>query len=126
MRQTVGYAILAVWLTAFGCEKRSPTTESITVEPTFSFTVHDVFYIKPPVDRVILTGVVDEGTVKIGDELTVHTRSGPITVTIDMVELPSRQAEQATKGDQAGLRLVGIRKEQAERGDRITSKLKQK
>ena len=105
-----------------GCKEQPPARETTRSESGFSFTVHDVFYIKPPVDRVILTGVVDDGTVRVGDELIVHPQRGPVTVTLDMIEHPEGRPQSASKGDQVGLRLVGIRKEQPNRGDRVTAK----
>jgi translation elongation factor EF-1alpha len=112
--------VLVMLFGLFGCDRREQPAETAAAVPGFSFTVQDVFYIKPPVDRVILTGVVDEGSVQVGDELTVHTQKGPIAVKLDMVEFPDKQADRASKGDQVGLRLAGIAKDQAQRGDRVT------
>jgi translation elongation factor EF-Tu-like GTPase len=92
-------------------------------QPTFSFTVEEVFYIKPPVDRVILIGTVQEGTVKAGDSAIVECAAGSISVVVDGIEaFKQRDVKQATKGEQVGLRLRGITKDQPSKGDRVIGK----
>ena len=61
-----------------GCRGESPSMS----QPTFRFTVEEVFYLKPPVDRVILVGTVQEGTVKSGDTATVECKGGPVSVVV--------------------------------------------
>lgn len=86
------------------------------------FTVEHVFYIKPPVDRVILVGTVNEGTVRVGDNLVVHTAAGPVDVTVDNIEtIRQGDLKQASKGQQVGLRVTKIWKDQAVAGDRVTA-----
>jgi translation elongation factor EF-1alpha len=86
------------------------------------FTVEEVFYIQPPVDRVILVGTINEGTVRVGDKLVVHTSAGPVDVAVDNIEsIQQGDLEQASKGQQVGLRLGGIRKDQPSKGDRVTA-----
>jgi selenocysteine-specific translation elongation factor len=89
-----------------------------------NFTVEEVFYIKPPVDRVILVGTMTEGVVRVGDKLVVHTSAGPVDVVVDNIE-SYRQGDlkQASKGQQVGLRLMGIRQDQPSRGDRVTGSI---
>ena len=73
-----------------GCDAGTPTTRPATAPattaPTMSFTVEEVFYIKPPVDRVILVGTIIDGTVQVGDKLVVHTSAGPVHVAVDNIE----------------------------------------
>jgi translation elongation factor EF-Tu-like GTPase len=92
-------------------------------QPTFKFTVEEVFYIKPPVDRVILVGTVQEGTVKAGDSATVECAAGSISVVVDGIEaFKQGDVKQATKGEQVGIRLRGITKDQPSKGDRVIGK----
>ncbi len=87
-----------------------------------SFTVEEVFYIKPPIDRVILVGTITEGMVRVGDKLVVQTLTGPIDVSVDNIEsIQNSDLKQASRGQQIGLRLTGIRKDQTSRGDRVTA-----
>jgi|GEM_PF-4994554 translation elongation factor EF-1alpha len=87
-----------------------------------NFTVEEVFYIKPPVDRVILVGTINEGAVRVGDKVVVHTSAGPVDVAVDNIEsIKQGDLKQASKGQQVGLRLTGIRKDQPSRGDHVTA-----
>ena len=96
---------------------------SSTVQPTFLLTVQEVFYIKPPVDRVILVGVIEKGAVKVGDSLVVHCRSGDVSVTLDAIETIDRgQIQSANAGQQVGLKFKGISQDQARKGDRVELK----
>jgi translation elongation factor EF-Tu-like GTPase len=89
-------------------------------QPTFLFTVENVFYCEPPMDRVILGGSVNEGTVKVGDSLTVQCRSGEVPVVLeDIVMFGRGKVQQASRGQEVGLILRGIRKEQPVPGDRV-------
>jgi len=101
----------------FGCKDR-PAPAAVP----FAFTVEHVFYIKPPVDRVILVGTVDSGDVRPGDTLVVRCQLGPVTVTVDGIEtIKDGNLGRATKGQQVGLRVAGITKDQPTSGDRVVS-----
>lgn len=104
--------ILSVLVIAKEFLRRQTVTEAARIG--FQFSVEEAFYIKPPVDRVILVGLVDEGTVRPGDALVVMAMSGPIDVVVDRIEVfrQSEGAASATKGQQVGLRLVGINQQQ--------------
>lgn len=97
---------------------------AVTEHESMEFIVEEVFYIKPPVDRVILIGIVRDGSVKAGKSVIVHTSSGPVDATVEVIETINRgDIEQATAGEQVGLRLTNIRKDQPTRGDRVTDTL---
>jgi translation elongation factor EF-Tu-like GTPase len=99
-----------------GCRGESPAM----TQPTFRFTVEEVFYIKPPVDRVILVGTVQEGAVKTGDTVIVECKAGPVSVVVEGIEAFKRgDIKQASKGEQVGLKLRGITKDQPSKGDRV-------
>jgi translation elongation factor EF-Tu-like GTPase len=108
---TLGFAALTG-----GCGKeRPPVTQS-----KFTFTVEEVFYIKSPVDRVILVGTIRDGAVHPGDKATVHCRSGSVSVTVEGIErFKQGDLPEAAKGQQVGLRLMGITKDQPGPGDRV-------
>ena len=87
----------------------------------FEFTVEEVFYVKPPVDRVILVGTVQQGTVRVGDPATVHCKHGEVNVQVEGIEaFPPADIQKATKSQQAGFKLRGITKDQPSKGDRVT------
>src|SRR5262245_5751159 len=116
VRTLVVSALCACLALAIGCSGKNEQMP----KPSFQFAVHDVFYIKPPVDRVIVTGVMEEGAVHPGEPATVHCRSGAIDVIVEGIE-GFRQGElkEAAKGDRVGLRLTGITKDQPASGDKV-------
>jgi hypothetical protein len=100
----------------------SPTPTTAPATKPMDFTIEHVFYIKPPVDRVILVGTINEGRVRVGDSLIVHTAAGPVDVTLDNIEtIQQGDLKIASKGQQVGLRLTKIRKDQAAAGDKVTA-----
>ena len=116
------FAVVALCGCDAGTAATRPTTAKATTAPTMNFTVEHVFYIKPPVDRVILVGTINDGVVRVGDRLVVHTANGPIDVAVDNIEsIQQGDLKEASKGQQVGLRLSGIRKDQPAVGDRVTA-----
>jgi translation elongation factor EF-Tu-like GTPase len=102
-----------------GCRSETPPMP----QPTFRFTVEEVFYIKPPVDSVILVGTVQDGTVKAGDPATVECKAGSVSVVVEGIEaFKQGDVKQATKGEQVGLKLRGITMDQPSKGDRVIGK----
>jgi translation elongation factor EF-Tu-like GTPase len=92
-------------------------------QPTFRFTVEEVFYIKPPVNRVILVGTVQEGTVNAGDSATVECNGGPVSVVVEGIDaFKQGDIKKASKGDQVGLKLRGITRDQPSKGDLVVGK----
>ncbi|HEV3384704.1 MAG TPA: TIR domain-containing protein [Gemmata sp.] len=85
----------------------------------FLFTVEEFFHIKPPVDRVILVGTIIEGSVRVGDSLLVRCKGGDVPVVVESIEAFGDQPQQADKGQQIGLKLTGIHKDQPTRGDLV-------
>jgi uncharacterized protein YegJ (DUF2314 family) len=105
-------------------QKSGPPHPSQTAsrQPTFVFTVALVFHTDSPVDRVILAGTVNVGTVSVGDSLTVQCQGGDVAVVLEgIVTLDRGQVRQASKGQEVSLVLRGIRKEQPARGDRVVA-----
>lgn len=108
------FVVLALYGCDAGTAATSPATAPATTAPTMNFTVEEVFYIKPPVDRVILVGTINEGTVHVGDKLVVHTSAGPIDVGVDNIEsIQQGDLKPASKGQQVGLRLYRHQKRSA-------------
>jgi hypothetical protein len=113
-----------------GCDNQTQATRPATAAASapakatsnMKFTVEEVFYIKPPVDRVILVGTITDGVVRVGDKLVVHTSAGPVNVSVDRIDsIQQGELKQPSKGQQVGLRLTGIREDQPSRGDRVTA-----
>jgi len=100
------------------CSRRAPAVSNTP----FRMTVQNVFFIKT-VERVIVTGVVSQGAVHAGDKLIVQTKAGPIAVVVEKLEHPKMtNMTEAVAGQDVGLMLSGIGKEQVAAGDEIVSK----
>jgi translation elongation factor EF-1alpha len=116
---------LVLGTAASGAEPPStaPSANSPASQPAsaLQFTVEDVFYIKPPVDRVILVGTITQGTVFTGQKATVRTANGPVEVVVEEIDaFTQNNLKKASKGDQVALRLTGIKKDEPSRGDKVT------
>ena len=88
----------------------------------FRMTVHDVFYIKT-LDRVIVTGVIESGSVRTGDKLEVKTVNGMVAVVVEKLEHPKKpDVSEAHTGQDIGLTLQGIGKDQVASGDIVVAR----
>ena len=83
---------------------------------TFRMTVEDVFHIRNR--GVVATGRVQNGILRVGD--TVSVNGGP-AVTVDAIEKFRKRLDEATTGENVGVLLKSIDKDQINRGDVITS-----
>ncbi len=67
-------------------------------------------------------GIINGGTVKVGDSLTVQCQGGDVAVVLEGIETLDRgPVQQARRGQEVGFRLRGIHKEQAAPGDRVVA-----
>ena len=82
----------------------------------FKMTVEEVFAIKNR--GVVATGRVESGSLRVGD--TVHVNDGP-GVAVTAIEKFRKQLEEATAGENVGLLMKGLEREQLNRGDVLTS-----
>ena len=80
-----------------------------------------------PVDRVfslpgagtVVTGTVWSGTVRVGDDVTLHP--GAVHARVRSVEVHGRSQEGAAPGRRTALALVGLGRQQASRGSVVVS-----
>ena len=79
-------------------------------------TVEEVFAIRNR--GVVATGRVESGTVRVGD--TVHINDGP-GITVTAIEKFRKQLDEASAGENVGLLMKGIKREDLNRGDVLTS-----
>ncbi|MCB9136688.1 MAG: elongation factor Tu [Anaerolineales bacterium] len=85
------------------------------VEKPFMMPVEDVFSIKGR--GTVVTGRVDRGLVKVGEPVDiVGLRDKKMTSTVTGVEMFHKLLQQGQAGDNLGLLLRGIDREQVERG----------
>ena len=91
-----------------------PEPERDTDKP-FMMPVEDVFSIKGR--GTVVTGRMDRGIVKVGDSAEfVGLRDKPISTTITGVEMFHKLLEEGRAGDNLGLLVRGIDRDQVERG----------
>jgi elongation factor Tu len=91
-----------------------PEPERDTDKP-FMMPVEDVFSIKGR--GTVVTGRMDRGVVKVGDAAEfVGLRDKPISTTITGVEMFHKLLDEGRAGDNLGLLVRGIDRDQVERG----------
>ncbi len=91
-----------------------PLPERDTEKP-FMMPVEDVFSIKGR--GTVVTGRMDRGIVKIGDKAEfVGLRDEPIATTVTGVEMFHKLLDEGRAGDNLGLLVRGIDRDQVERG----------
>jgi len=85
------------------------------VEKPFLMAIEDVFSIEGR--GTVVTGRIDRGIVKINEEVEiVGLREEPMKTVVTGVEMFNKSLDEGRAGDNAGLLLRGIKKEEVERG----------
>ncbi|MFB1346137.1 elongation factor Tu [Helicobacter pylori] len=90
-----------------------PTPERDT-EKTFLMPVEDVFSIAGR--GTVVTGRIERGVVKVGDEVEVVGIRATQKTTVTGVEMFRKELEKGEAGDNVGVLLRGTKKEEVERG----------
>ena len=86
-------------------------------DPTFRLTVQDVFAIR---DRgTVVTGKIESGTIKTGDEINILQQGSAKKAVVTGIEMFRKQLQQAQTGDNVGLLLRNIGKQDVQRGDTL-------
>ena len=84
------------------------------IDKPFLMAVEDVFSIKGR--GTVVTGRIERGVVKVGDEIEILGVRDPQKTTVTGVEMFRKLLDQGQAGDNVGCLLRGIDKEQVERG----------
>jgi len=84
------------------------------IDKPFLMSVEDVFSIKGR--GTVATGRIDQGIVKINDEVEVVGLKKTVKTVVTGVEMFKKQLDQGQAGDNVGLLLRGIEREDIERG----------
>jgi len=92
-----------------------PETPVNTTGGSFHMTVDDVFTITGR--GTVVTGKVDSGEVRVGDIVTIN---GSRTTKVQGIEMFRKTLDVAVAGDNCGILLEGITREDIKRGDNIT------
>jgi elongation factor Tu len=87
----------------------------MSTDPTFRMTVEDVFTIR---DRgTVITGRIESGMLKAGDEISIQRQGSAKRTVVTGIEMFRVQLQQAKAGDNVGLLLRDIGKQDIQRGD---------
>ncbi len=85
------------------------------LDKPFLLPIEDVFTI--PGRGTVVTGKIDRGTVKVGDELTiVGLREDTLKTTCTGIEMFKKLLDRGEAGENVGVLLRGIKKEDVQRG----------
>jgi elongation factor Tu len=83
-------------------------------DKTFLMPVEDVFSIAGR--GTVVTGAISQGTIKLGEEVEIVGLRDTQKTTVTGIEMFRKEMEFAEAGDNAGLLLRGIKKDDVERG----------
>ncbi|RXJ56183.1 elongation factor Tu [Candidatus Marinarcus aquaticus] len=90
-----------------------PTPERST-DKDYLMPVEDVFSIAGR--GTVVTGAINQGTVKLGDTIEIVGLRDTQTTTVTGIEMFRKEMDYAEAGDNAGILLRGIKKEDVQRG----------
>jgi elongation factor Tu len=90
-----------------------PTPERAT-DKTFLMPVEDVFSIEGR--GTVVTGRIERGMIKINEEVEIVGLGETRKTVVTGIEMFNKQLDEGMAGDNAGLLLRGIKKEDVERG----------
>jgi len=90
-----------------------PEPERDTEKP-FLMPVEDVFSISGR--GTVVTGKIDRGTIKLGEEIEIVGMKDTQTTTVTGIEMFRKEMDQGEAGDNAGILIRGIKKEDVQRG----------
>ncbi|MEZ4200222.1 MAG: elongation factor Tu [Candidatus Paceibacterota bacterium] len=96
-----------------------PTPERELDKP-FLMPIEDIFSIEGR--GTVVTGRVERGQVKVGEEVEIVGIKDTTTTTVTGVEMFNKQLDQAQAGDNAGILLRGTKKEDVHRGQVLAAK----
>jgi elongation factor Tu len=89
-------------------------------DSTFQLTVEDVFTIRGR--GTVVTGRIASGTVKEGDEVLLTRPGVSRKTTVTAIESFRKKLKEATAGDNVGLLLRDITKDDIQRGDVLSAR----
>ncbi len=84
------------------------------LDKPFLMPVEDVFSIKGR--GTVVTGKIEQGVIKLGDDIEILGIRDTVKTTVTGIEMFHKLLDQGQAGDNAGLLLRGIEREDVERG----------
>jgi len=89
------------------------------IDKPFSLPIEDVFSISGR--GTVVTGRVERGKIKVGEEVELVGFRDTVKTTVTGVEMFNKEMKEALAGDNVGLLLRGIKKEDVERGQVVAA-----
>ena len=93
-----------------------PTPERDTTKP-FLMPIEDIFSIEGR--GTVVTGKIERGIVKVGEEIEVVGLKPTAKTTVTGIEMFNKSLQEGMAGDNAGILLRGLKKEDVHRGQVI-------
>jgi elongation factor Tu len=90
------------------------------LDKPFLMPVEDIFSIEGR--GTVVTGRVERGAVKVGEEIEIVGIKDTISTTVTGVEMFNKSLDQAQAGDNAGILLRGTKKDDVHRGQVLAKK----
>ena len=90
------------------------------VEKPFLMPIEDIFSIEGR--GTVVTGKIERGKVKVGEEIEIVGIKNTEKVTVTGIEMFNKHLEEGFAGDNAGILLRGIKKEDVHRGQVLAQK----
>src|SRR3989339_370643 len=90
-----------------------PVPERDTAKP-FLMPVEDVFSIEGR--GTVVTGRIERGVIKVGDEVEIVGIKDTVKTTVTGIEMFNKSLQEGMAGDNAGILIRGIKKEDVTRG----------
>ena len=84
------------------------------IDKPFLMPIEDIFTIEGR--GTVVTGRIDRGTVKLNDEVEVIGLKPTVKTVVTGIEMFNKQLDEGQAGDNTGILLRGIKKEDIERG----------
>ena len=93
-----------------------PLPERDVTKP-FLMPIEDIFSIEGR--GTVVTGKIERGTVKVGEEVEVVGLKDTVKTTVTGIEMFNKQLQEGLAGDNAGILLRGLKKDDIHRGQVI-------
>ena len=87
-------------------------------DSSFRMTIQDVFAIRGR--GTVVTGQIESGTLQVGDVIKIETQVDTIETVVTGIEMFRRTIDQAGAGENVGVFLRGVTKDDVQRGDELT------
>ena len=89
----------------------------MATDPSFHMIVEDVFMIRGR--GTVVKGKIETGTLRVGDQVVVKGQNGEKTTTFTGIESFRKALDKANAGDNVGLLLKDLTKQDVQHGDEI-------